>query len=512
MLRSQSLPRLPRIAVIGGGISGLSAANRLLELLPQAELTLFDASSRLGGVIETLDQGDFLVERSADSFITKAPWGIELCRRLAMADQLLPTNQSLRRAMVVFRGRLQPVPDGFFVMSPRKLAPMLSTSVLSLRGKLRMLVEPFVPPRQLHDVVSALGRIDDESVASFVRRRLGREVFDRLVQPLLSGIYTADPSKLSMASTMPEFLEYERTHGSLLRATLSRKLPMAVRHADENGRYDAEYRQLPLAEQDASGARYGMFVSPRTGLGAMVRALEARLAHSTVRRGTRIVEVSGLEDGTWKLTLDANQASEFFDAVIVAVPAYAAAALLARSARLLASELQAIPYAGCAVVSLGFDESQLATPVNSFGFVVPQVEGRRIIATSFASAKFPGRSPAGAVLARTFVGGALQPHLLRRDDSELKALVIDELHDLLGFRGEPALVDIARWPRSMPQYHVGHLDRVERIERLASELPNLALAGNAYRGVGIPQCIQSGEQAAEKIAASWLATELRQEK
>jgi oxygen-dependent protoporphyrinogen oxidase len=479
----------PRIAVIGGGITGLAAAHRISELLPDAELSLFEAAPRLGGVLETIQLDGFLIERSADSFLTRLHAAIDLCRRLGI--ELVSTEETRRRAFVVRAGRLMPVPDGFFLMSPRKLRPILTSPILSPLGKLRLLAEPFIRA----PVPSPQSPASDESIASFARRRLGRETFERLVQPLVGGIYTGDPEKLSMAATMPEFFAAERNDGSLLRPAV----PWTGHLSDQS--------------ETASGARYALFVAPEQGTSALIDALSARLPPRSIQLNTRVTAIDQTADGRWKLdcglkTHSPNPQSAIrnpqssFDAIIFAIPAYAASELLESLSAPLAAELAAIEYAGCVVVSLGFDRQQIADPLDGFGFVVPQIENRRIIAASFASQKFRGRAPHDTVLIRTFVGGALQPELLDLPDAELSQLAIDELRELLHISGEPRVVDIARWPRSMPQYHVGHLQRVAHIEHLVARHPTLALAGNAYHGVGIPQCIASGEAAAERIAAT----------
>jgi oxygen-dependent protoporphyrinogen oxidase len=409
-----------------------------------------------------------------------------------MADQLLPTDEARRHALVVRGGRLFRVPAGFYLMSPRRLGPLLRSPVLSLRGKLRLLAEPLVA-RKINKLLGSEGGEQnncDESVASFVCRRLGRETYERLVQPLVAGIYTADAANLSMAATMPEFLAMEREHGSLLRASLRRPAAVDARSAIRNPRTGIE---------SASGARYASFVAPRDGMSSLVAALAKRLPMGAVRLNAPVESLILREDGRWHVSRAESGTTETFDAVIVALPAYAAARVFRTCDAELAADLAAIPYAGCAVVSCAYRRSQFARPLDGFGFVVPQIERRRLIAGSFASNKFPGRAPHDAALIRAFVGGSLQPDLAGLPDAELVPLVRDELADLLQIVGEPLWADIARWPNSMPQYQLGHLDLVTRIEQRAARLPALALAGNAYRGVGIPQCIASGEAAAARV-------------
>jgi oxygen-dependent protoporphyrinogen oxidase len=476
----------PRIAIVGGGISGLAAALRISELLPHADLHLFEASTRLGGVLETVSRDGFLIERSADNFLTTPSAAVELCRKASIADDLLQTDEARRRAMVVLKGRLRPIPRGFYLMSPRRLWPILTSSLLSVQGKLRLLAEPWIKA-SVHD---------DESVASFARRRLGREAFERLVQPLVAGIYTADPEQLSMAATMPQFWACERENRSL--------------RSFRTGRLSEQSDSNELASShtnDATGARYSLFAAPKNGMTSMVQAIASRLPHDSIHQNTAVHELEKRNDGSWQIFFKPNPQSairnpQSFNAIILALPAHSAAQLLAPCDATLAAELSAIPYSGCAVVSLGIARRQIAHPLNAFGFVVPQVERRRIIAASFASLKFPGRAPDDCVLIRVFIGGALQPELARLPDADLERIAVEELTDLLQIAGEPLLTDIARWPNSMPQYHVGHLDRIAGIEQLASRHPGLALAGNAYRGVGIPQCIASGQRAAEHVAGS----------
>lgn len=463
------------VAVVGGGITGLAAAYRLKELDPQLNVVLLEASSRVGGVIDTLRRDEFLIERGADSFLVDPPWALRLCERLGLADQLISTSPQHRGAYILCGGRLEKAPQGFALFSARRLWPILATPLLSPRGKLRVLAERFVRPRRDGH---------DESLASFARRRLGQEAFERLVQPLVSGIYTADPERLSMAATLPRFQEMERRYGSL------RKGALAERTAGDG---------------EASAARYHLFVTPQAGMAALIGALAERL-NDSIRLDTTVEKIERTAAGSWKLSLrrspDGVISQVEAAAVVMALPAYRAADLLAGVDAELARELSSIDYAPIAVVSTAYQRDQVGRPLEAFGMVVPAIERRQIVAASFSSVKFPGRAPDDAVLIRTFVGGACQASLAARSDEELRLLVRAELDELLAIRGEPLLCDIARWPQAMPQYHVGHLDKVARIEQRIAELPGLALAGNAYRGVGIPHCIHSGETAAEKIVRS----------
>ena len=468
MSHQPTTPR--RIAVAGGGISGLAAAHRLVELDHTLDVVLLESGSRLGGVLSTVHHDGFQVEQSADNFITTVPWGVDLAKRLGMADELMQTNPRHRQTYVVCRGRLAKLPDGFLMMAPTRLWPLALTPILSPLGKLRAAMEYFIPPRRSEE---------DESMASFVRRRLGREAFDRLVEPLVSAVYAADMEKLSVQATLSRFRDMEREHGSLIRAM----------------RQQVKSRRKMKHE---SGARYSMFVTLRRGLASMVEAIAARLPEGTVRRGTSVERLQRQSTGRWALSLG-DGTREQFDAVILATPAHAAAQLLQPVDTELAGLLSGIEHSGTAIVSVGYERGQIAHPLDGMGVVVPGVEKSPILACSFSSQKYAHRAPEGKVLLRVFVGGARRPELAEMDDNALRPLVLDDLARLLGIRGEPVFSSIAHWPRTMPQYHVGHKQLVERIMGRVSQLPGIELTGNAYRGVGIPDCIDGGEQAARRV-------------
>jgi protoporphyrinogen/coproporphyrinogen III oxidase len=470
------------VAVVGGGVSGLAAAHRIHQLLPAAEVHLFEASSRLGGPLDTRRSDGLVLEQGADNFLTRDSCVADLCREVGLGSELLPVNAEHRRALVVCRGRLEPVPDGFVLMRAARLGGVWRSSVLSLAGKLRLTAEPWMGQPGNMNVMDY-----DESVASFASRRLGREAFERLVEPLLAGIYVADATRLSLAATMPEFLAAEREHGSLRRAW---KLG-----ADGQGEPDGA---------DGSGARYGKFLTLRDGLGRFVDALAARLPVGSVRLETPVAALARSGAGRWSVAL-ADGASEEFDGVIVAAPAGRAATMLDRFDPQLGSLLARIPAASSVVVTLVYRPDQIARPLDGFGFVVPRVENRPLIAASFPSVKFAGRGSAERTPIRVFLGGALHPDMIDRNDADLTAIAARELGDLIGARGEPCEAHVARWRESMPQYAVGHLPIVGAIEHRVATHRGLELAGASYRGVGIPQCVRSGREAAERLAALWAA-------
>lgn len=464
-----------RVIVIGGGLTGLAAAHRLVMrsagLRRPIEVRLLEAKERLGGAIWTDHRDGFLLEGGADSFITNKPAGVELCRELGLSDQLIGTDSTRRRSFVVRSGRLLPVPDGFVMMAPSRLAPILTSPILSWRGKVRLILERFVPR-------NADGA--DESLGSFAKRRLGREVFDRLVQPLVGGIYTADPNELSLAATLPQFAAMEREHGSLTRA------------AHRQSRDD----------RAGSGARYGLFASLREGMDTLPRALAAALPSGVVHTNAPVRRILRPDPaGPWWVEPSEGPPIEAA-AVLLATEAHASARLVDGFDPELSLQLRSIPYASSIVANVGYRRDAIAHPLDGFGAVIPAIEGRSILATSFSSVKFPGRAPADSVLLRVFIGGATQPHLYDLDDAAIEAIIIRELGDLIGASGNPLFVEIARHHRAMPQYTMGHLERVSAIRACQARHSGLALAGNAFGGVGIPDCIRSGREQADALLAA----------
>ncbi len=483
------------VVVVGGGLAGLVAAESLQAVGTggaspgescRPRVILVEAAGRAGGVVETVRRDGWLIERSADNFLAARPEGMALVDRLGLSDELISVFEPARRALVFRAGRTFPVPSGFRLLAPGLAAGIEATEILTAEGKARLLAERHVPPKP-----TAPGDRGDESLESFALRRLGREAFDRLVQPLVAGIWTADPARLSMAAACPEFLRMEQEYGSLSAAEETRLGNLGTAHR-------------------AEGARYGQFVSLASGMGTLPERLAERLEVAGVER--RRAAVTGLQrrpGGAWRVSLDrAVAGSEAIEAdgVVLALRAPIAARVLATADATLAADLAGIDYAGSSVVVLGYAREQVAHPLDAAGVVVPRVEGRRSLAVSFSTSKFPGRAPEGHVLLRVFLGGALDPERNLLDDDQLVALAQEELAAIVGASGAPKLVEIARWPAAMPQYHLGHLDRLERLTRRLDTLPGLALAGAAYEGVGIPQVIASGQAAAERVLASLRAT------
>ena len=461
-----------RVAIVGGGLSGLATAVQIHLADPAIELDLLEASDRCGGVIHTERSDPFLIDHGADMFATNPPAALQLFERLGVADQLIEPNTRGRGAMIVFQGRPVPIPDGFVLMRATKLWPMLTTPLLSPLGKLRFLCERWI---------GSPASDQDESVADFVRRRMGQEILDRLVGPLTAGIYTADVEKLSMQATMQPILEMERKYQSLAHATAVR------RRADQDG-----------SERSSAGARYGKFRAFAGGTRDLILALQSALPPQSVHTSTPISRLtrcqSETEPGQWQV----GDQTKTYDHVVVATPPKAAASLLSEHAPTAADNLNQIESASTAIVVLGVRKSDIQSGVETFGMVVPPIEKRQVLAVSFASQKFAGRAPDDHVLIRVFIGGSLQPHLLERSDEQLITLAREELADLIGLSGQPVVTRVVRWNNAMPQYHVGHQERVQQIESDIAKVPGLHLMSNALHGVGIAPVIET----AGKVAAT----------
>jgi oxygen-dependent protoporphyrinogen oxidase len=463
-----------KVLIIGGGISGLATAYRLSELARQGsfplEITLLEAKPRLGGVIETRPQEGFLLEGGPDSFISEKPAALELSRRLGIAQEVIGTNEKFRRSFIYKNGKLVRVPEGFYLIAPSQVQAFIQTPLLDWGTKLRMGCELFIPKRPGGG---------DESVGSFVRRRFGETTLREVAQPMIGGIYTADPERLSLEATMPQFLEMERTYGSVIRGLFARK---------KLGKKNAA--------KVASGPRYSLFLSYKEGMEELTRTIVSKLPEVRFKVSSSAITIKR-SDG-WEVM---TQQGDTFDAdaVCVALPAPQAARLLAGPAPSLSHDLAAIPYESVATVNLAYRRQDIPHSLGGFGFVVPAFTRRQIVACSFSSVKFAGRAPEGMALLRAFVGGALHREVYALEDDAMVRTVMEELRHYLGVTARPVFTSISRYPQSMPQYQVGHLSHVASIRSQLRTLPGLYLAGNAYGGIGVPDCVKSAEFAADSI-------------
>ncbi|MFQ5914646.1 MAG: protoporphyrinogen oxidase [Nitrospinota bacterium] len=469
---SESVPK-KKVVIIGGGITGLAACYRILDEARRGDLrlevSLLEASERFGGTIETSRQAGCLLEHGPDCFLSTKPAGLSLCKELGLAESLIGTNPQCRKSFILRGNSLLPVPQGFYLLAPSSFLPFLATPLFSPFGKLRMTLELLIPRRRAEG---------DETLASFVRRRFGREALERMAQPLAAGIYSADPEELSLEATFPQFLDMERERRSII---------LALRNKMRKGG----------AGETARGPRYGLFVSLREGLGGLVNALLERIPGRTLRPGCRVISVRR-EAGRWRVRLQGGEEMEA-DALCLALPAAAASAIVRDAAPRMAEALGGIPYGSVGTLNLVFGAGQVSHPLDGMGFVVPAVEGHALLACSFSSRKFEGRAPEGKVLLRAFFTGTETNGAFALPDDAVIERLVGEVRAVLGIEDDPEATLLRRYPRSMPQYGLGHLDRVRAIEQEAERLPGLTVAGSALRGVGIPDCVAGANEAAARL-------------
>jgi len=479
-----------RIAIIGGGIAGLAAAYELEKAHSAGTpvtYTLFESRERLGGSLSSEKINGAVIERGPDSFLTEKPAAAELCRELGLGDELIPSNDANRKTYILVRNRLVALPDGLMFLVPTKLVPTALTPLFSFSTKVRMALELLHPPRP--------SGLPDEAVAALVERHYGTEAVDRLADPLLSGIYGGDATQLSARTVLPRLVEMETQYGSLTRGMLAahRKMRAMAKTAQTNGSGKSATPRAPRP----------IFTALRGGMQQLVNALTAKLDPASIRLSTPVSSIGRSANG-WSVT--AAGTTENYDAIIFASPAWAVGALLAPIDPVLGEDLSAIPYSSSITVNLVFDESKLGALPEGFGFLVPAVEGRAMLACTFAQRKFLGRTPPGKVVFRAFLGGIRNESLMTEPDEALVAVVRRELSEILGEKTisattEPEYTQVTRWRRAMAQYSVGHQERIARVNSHAAALPGLRLAGNAYNGIGIPDCIRLGRKAAKELAA-----------
>jgi oxygen-dependent protoporphyrinogen oxidase len=459
-----------KTVVIGGGISGLAAAYALQKYEGKdANYLLLESSDRLGGKIVTYAGEGFLIEGGPDSFLTQKRAALDLCRELGLGDQLIGSNHTTTPSTYVLsNGKLHPMPEGMMLMTPTMILPILRTKLISWPGKLRMGLEIFIGRNTTNP---------DESLGGFVRRRMGAELLEKIAGPLMAGIHAGDPDALSLRSTFPIFTDMEKKHRSLVLGMMKRKREQAA--------------------QASTGARPSMFTTLSGGLQQLPDAIAARLNRQQVKLNCRVQSLAkdgdqyriGLADGTFLLA----------DNVVCTTPAYVTAEIVQQLDPALAEKLRRIRYVSTSTVSLAFRRREVSCELNGFGFIVPATEGRRINACSWSSTKFSHRAPDEYVLMRVFIGGAFNEDLAEQDEAALIDVARQELREIMGITAVPVLARAYRWRKSNPQYNVGHGALIGEMDKLVSAHPGLYLAGAAYRGSGIPDCIQSGMDAATTI-------------
>jgi oxygen-dependent protoporphyrinogen oxidase len=465
---------MTRIAIIGGGISGLAAAFEVEQRRrsgADVQYVLYESSSRLGGVLRTEVIDGCVVEAGPDSFVSEKPWASDLCRLIGIGDQLIGSNDSDRKTYILTRGRLVEMPDGLMFMVPTKILPTGLTPLFSWKTKILMAKELFLPPRAVDH---------DESVADFVDRHYGREMVDRLADPLLSGIYGGESANLSVRAVLQRFAEMERTHGSLGRAMLAARKKM---------------RSAPRK------ATPPLFTSLKNGMQSLAETVVSHLNQASLLTSTTVTAVQPSADG-W--TVFGGAQPERFDAVIIALPRSAAAPILSEASRDLSTELEAIQYSSSITVGLAYDLKVRQALPPGFGFLVPRSEGKRLLAATFVHNKFPLRAPEDRALLRCFFAGSNAEQVWNLSDNQIIDVVREELQQILGpnimgLRYEPLFARVYKWKAAMAQYGVGHLEQLKKIEGLRKALPRLALAGNGYGGIGVPDCVRSGREAVKEL-------------
>jgi oxygen-dependent protoporphyrinogen oxidase len=485
---------MKRIIIIGGGVSGLGAAYKVARAASEGHdvgFVLIEKDQRLGGKIltETVadpsEEGTFVVDGGPDCFLTEKPACHRIAKLTGIFDDELPTDDSRRRTWILSRGKLHQMPDGVMMFAPTKFVPFATTGLFSWPGKIRMAMDLVIPRKKVTPGVT-----NDETLESFVVRRMGRECLDRLAEPLVGGVHASDPVQMSLAATFPRLLEMEQNYGSLLKAFL------AVRRKVEEMR-----RKYPTKPGEKPRT---FFTSFAKGMQQLTDRMADTAGRENMRTGVAVTSLQSSGNRTWNARLsDGSTLSG--DAVLLATESWAAEPLVRPLDKAIAEALSLIPSSSSATVSIAFNEPEVGFDLNAFGVLCPLVEGRALMAATYSSTKWPGRAPAGKVLLRGFVGGPHNQKIVSRSDEELVETVLAEFRDLLGLNpfAKPLFSRVFRWHRGMPQYTLGHLDRIKTIEDRSGEIPGLALAGGSYRGVGVPNCIESGERAVSKILRDW---------
>ena len=471
---------MPHVVIIGGGISGLSSAFALQEASQKTgrsiACTVLDSQPQWGGKIHTSHARGLIIEGGPDSFLSAKPWALDLCRQLGLHDQLVNTNEENNQTFSYSRGRLRAIPQGLIAFIPTRLSSLIFSGILSWPGILRLGAEWFVRPLPESD--------HDESVASFFYRRVGRETFDRLIEPLVAGIYAGDASELSLKATFPRFHELEQKYGGLIKGVLAQR---------------STPKPLP------TGFKPTMFMTLRGGLGDLIEALTKRVESSgaTLRLGQQVValQMTNATANRYKVVLQSGEMLTA-DGVVLATPAYVSSMLMRPHHESLSNLLDQIPYASTATVSLAYRREDVGGSIRGFGFVIPRKEGKALIAATWTSLKWPNRTSSNQILIRCYLGGRGREAILECDDVALVTYIREELRTIIGMTHAPVYTEVFRWERSMPQYTCGHLNRLERIREIQNVFKGLYLTGAAYEGIGIPDCIREGTRVGQDLAHS----------
>ena len=462
-----------KIVIIGGGISGLATAYSLEERAKRegksVSITLLEKKNQIGGNILTERVGDFLIEGGPDCFLSEKPWAIQLCERLGMGESLLRTNDEYRKTYILWNGHLHELPEGVILMIPTEIFPLLKSNLITLSGKIRMGMELFIPKKESSD---------DESLSQFVCRRLGQEALDKIAAPLVAGVHAEDPDTMSVKSRFPRFVQMEEEYGSLIKGMIAKR------------------REMRRAGSKGNKPKYTMFMTLKDGLSEMPATIVQNLKMTKILTNREVADVDKRD--IFKISLKNGEVLDA-DTVVFATPSYETARLLTGINDSISALLSKIPYTSTATVSLAFKKESISNPMNGFGFLVPRQEKRRITGATWVSRKFSDRSPDDSVLIRCFIGGSHNEKLVFLNDKDMIEMVKGELRDIMGITSEPLLTRIYRWEKAMPQYTIGHEERLSALNQKLSEYPGMFLTGSSYRGSGISECIKDGQLTAESV-------------
>ncbi len=469
---------MKKVVVIGGGITGLSAAYALHQARQSGQdvdYVLIEKDERLGGKILTEKIDGYVVEGGPDCFLAEKPWAIQMAEKIGIIDEIIPSNEASKRTYVFADRKLHQLPDGLMGLVPTKIVPFALSPLISWPGKIRMAMDWFIPKKTTNE---------DETLGSFVKRRLGQEALDKIAEPLIGGIHAGDPDQMSLVASFPRFIQMEQKHGSLLKAMLSARKNAPKPKPPEPGKLKKTF-----------------FMTFKEGMGQLTDAVAAKLDNSKILTGKIVTSVSKKQDGRYQVSIKDGEPIEA-DSVIITAPAHLAAEIVDGLDKVMAENLAGIPQATSATVNLAFKRSDVHKSIEAFGFIVPISEKRKIKAGTYSSTKWDFRTPSDDyVLIRAFVGGAMNQELVFQDDESMLNMVLSELKDIIGITAKPVMHKIYRWVKGMPQYTIGHLERIKNIEDRQAANPGIYIVGGSYRGVGVPDCINVGTQAAEQALA-----------
>ncbi len=478
---------IQKIIIIGGGITGLASAYSIEKEAEKkgkhVSITLLEKNSRIGGNIITERDGDFLIEGGPDCFLSEKPWALKMCEKLGMNDSLLCTNDEYRKTFILWKGHLHELPEGVILMIPTKMLPLVRSNLISLPGKLRMAMEPFIPKKKSDK---------DESLSEFVRRRLGREVLDKIAAPLVAGVHAEDPDTMSVKSRFPRFVQMEEEYGSLIRGMIARRKI----NSDPSAGSGRTTNHAPHAYKNT------MFMTLKNGLYDLPDTIVKNLKETKIWTNKEVskIDESVSEGGgnVYKVSLKNGEVLDA-DAVILAAPSYETAKLLSELNSSISDILNQIPYVSTATVSLCYKKDTIFHPMNGFGFLVPKPENRKITGATWVSRKFSYRAPDDSILIRCFLGGSHNEALVSLNDRDMIKMVREELRDIMGISAEPMLIRIYRWEKAMPQYVIGHEKRLSILDERLSKYHGIFVTGSAYRGSGISECIKDAQFTAERV-------------